>query len=260
MKITFLGTGTSQGIPILTCNCEICKSNDERDKRLRTSVNILHKGISINIDAGPDFRTQMLRAKINKLDAVLLTHSHHDHVAGLDDIRAYNYSQKKAMSIYGNNHTLLQIERYFDYSFGQNKYPGVPEFNLIEIDENNFFISSVEIVPIKVFHGEISILGFRIENVAYLTDVSYIPDYSLKKLQNLDLLIINGLRFEQHHSHFSIPQVLKIVENIKPKKTFLTHISHRAGLHSKLLEILPQNVEPAYDNLIYEFKKNEHEF
>jgi len=252
MKITFLGTGTSQGIPILTCNCNVCKSEDSKDKRLRTSANIQYKGLSINIDAGPDFRTQMLRAEINQLDAVLLTHAHHDHVAGLDDIRAYNYSQKQSMPIYGNNLTITQIQRYFDYAFGESRYPGVPNFVLHEVDVQDFFINKIKITPIPALHAQMPILGYKIDNVAYLTDVSFLSQKSLSLLQNLEILIINGLRFEEHYSHFSIPEVLELVETIKPKKTLLTHISHTAGLHTELASKLPNGVEPAYDNLILE--------
>lgn len=252
MKITFLGTGTSQGIPILTCKCKVCKSNDLKDKRLRTSAHFQIGETSINIDAGPDFRTQMLNADIQKLDAVLLTHAHHDHVAGLDDIRAYNYSQKKSMPIYGNKLTISQIQRYFDYAFGESRYPGVPNFILNEVDVKDFYINKIKITPIPVFHAQMPILGYKIDNIAYLTDVSLISDKSLSLIQNLDALIINGLRFEEHHSHFSIPQVLDLVKVIKPKKTFLTHISHTAGLHFELIKKLPIGVEPAYDNLIVE--------
>jgi phosphoribosyl 1,2-cyclic phosphate phosphodiesterase len=252
MKITFLGTGTSQGVPVLTCQCSVCHSDDARDIRLRTALHIEIHNQSIVIDAGPDFRTQMLREKIQRLDAVLLTHAHHDHVAGLDDIRAYNFSQKMDMPIYGNAITLDIIKKYFDYAFVIEKYPGVPQFILKSINILPFNINGLEIIPIPIMHGNLQIIGYRIENVAYITDASFIPETSIHLLQGLDVLIINALRNEKHHSHFSLAQAIDVIERVKPTYAYITHISHQLGRYSEIQPKLPKNVFLAYDQLICE--------
>ncbi len=252
MKITFLGTGTSQGVPVLTCQCSVCKSDDKRDVRLRTSLHIEVNNQSFVIDAGPDFRTQMLRQNIQKLDAVLLTHAHHDHIAGLDDVRAYNFSQKKDMPVYGNISTLEVIKKYFDYAFAIKKYPGVPQFELKTIEHLPFSINGVRIIPIPVKHGKLSILGYRFDNLAYITDANIIPESSINLLQGLDVLIINSLRNEKHHSHFTLNQALDVIKLTKPNYAYLTHISHLLGKYSEVQPKLPENVYLAYDQLTFE--------
>jgi phosphoribosyl 1,2-cyclic phosphate phosphodiesterase len=249
MNLTLLGTGTSQGVPVVTCECPVCTSDDPRDKRLRTSALIQSSETSIVIDAGPDFRAQMLAASVKRLDAVLLTHDHHDHVSGLDDVRAFNFSQKMSMPVYGNSQCLFSVKRHFEYAFGEHKYPGVPEFRLIEMPDGPFQIGEFEILPVHVYHGKLLIVGFRIGRLAYITDASCIPDASLEMLFNLDVLVINALRHKPHHSHFSIAEAIEVIHNVRPKKAFLTHISHVAGKHSDLMKELPANVQPAFDGL-----------
>ncbi len=252
MKVTFLGTGTSQGIPVLTCNCDVCLSTDLRDKRLRTSILIQNNKDNIIIDAGPDFRQQMLNHSVKYLDAVLLTHAHHDHVSGLDDVRAFNFSQKISMPIYGTSSCLSDLKLYYDYAFEEEKYPGAPEFNLTEIKSYDLQIKNTKITPIPVMHGKLQILGFRIKNFAYITDASYIPDTSLDLLKKLDVLIINALRHETHHSHFSISETLDIIDRLSPASAYLIHISHIAGKHENLIKEMPKHTQPAYDGLVIE--------
>lgn len=249
MKLTFLGTGTSQGVPVVTCTCEVCSSDDFRDKRLRTSILIQSGDSDFVIDAGPDFRTQMLRESVRKLDAVLLTHAHHDHVSGLDDVRAFNYSQKMSMPVYGTTSCLAHVKRYFDYAFEEDKYPGVPEFNMIEIGHSSFDVKGINILPVPVMHGNLPINGFRIKNLAYITDASFIPESSMDILKSLDVLVINALRHRKHHSHFSFQEAFEVIEKLKPQKAYLTHISHIAGKHEILLTEMPARVQPAYDGL-----------
>ena len=251
MKITFLGTGTSQGVPIIACQCAVCKSEDERDKRLRSSVFISHKGQQFVIDTGPDFRQQMLSNNINHLDFVLLTHGHKDHVAGLDDIRAFNHIQNKHIDIYADNLTCESVKREFYYVFTEHKYPGVPELNLHDIGEQPFTVNGITIEPVKIMHYKLPILGFRIDKMAYITDASHIEEKELDKLKNLDVLIINALRIEKHYSHFNMEEAIEIAQYLRPKKTYLTHISHNIW-HEKCSKNLPKNITLAYDKLTIE--------
>lgn len=249
MKLIFLGTGTSQGVPVVTCRCSVCCSNDPKDKRLRTSALIQTEQTSVVIDAGPDFRTQMLRVGLMKLDAVLLTHSHHDHVSGLDDVRAYNYTQKMSMPVFGTQSCLEHVKRYYEYAFGEDKYPGVPDFQMKTIDQQPFYVNELKITPLPVLHGQMPIVGFRFHNLAYITDASHIPEATLQLLQNLDVLVINALRHAPHHSHFTFGEVFEIIDILKPKQAFLTHISHTAGLHDRLCSEMPEGIQPAFDGL-----------
>lgn len=261
-KITFLGTGTSQGIPMIGCTCKVCKSADPRDNRLRTSALVEHNGFRILIDCGPDFRQQMLRQNISDLDAVILTHQHKDHTGGMDDIRAFNYFRKAAFPIYAEPNVQESLKMEYSYAFAEHKYPGVPDYTLHTIGEEPFTITkslpdgtedSIEITPIRVYHYRLPILGFRIGNMAYITDGSSIPFTEFDKLQGLELFIINTVRKEKHISHFSLPEALDVVEKVGAPRNFLTHLSHQIGTHKELEAILPPNVKPAYDTLELEF-------
>jgi phosphoribosyl 1,2-cyclic phosphate phosphodiesterase len=250
LEIVFLGTGTSQGVPVITCQCDVCVSNNPKDKRLRSSVLLRIGGKNIAIDAGPDFRQQMLREDVQVLDAILLTHEHKDHVGGLDDIRAYNYRLKRPMEIYGEKRTLDIIKSSeFSYVFAKNKYPGIPEMNLKYIDENPFKIGDIEIIPVRGLHHRLPVLGFRIENFTYITDMNFIPVEEKNKMKDSEILVINALRKESHISHFTLEQALEIIQEIKPKQAFLTHISHSMGLHDEIEKELPHNVHLAHDGL-----------
>jgi phosphoribosyl 1,2-cyclic phosphate phosphodiesterase len=253
MKITFLGTGTSQGVPVIACKCEVCMSSDFKDKRLRSSVLIEKNNTVLVIDAGPDFRQQMLTAKVEKLDAVLLTHEHKDHISGLDDVRSYNYLQKKPMDIYAEKRVCENIMNFdFAYVFAETKYPGIPQMNMREIENKEFFINDIKILPIRGIHMYLPVLGFRIENFAYITDMNYISEEEKEKLLNLDVLVINALRRKPHISHFNLEEALEIIAEVKPKKAFLTHISHYLGLNEIVNKELPENVFLAFDMLNFE--------
>lgn len=249
MKITFLGTGTSQGIPVIACNCDVCKSLDSKDKRLRSSVLIEDETINLVIDTGPDFRQQMLNAQVNHLEGVLLTHGHKDHIAGLDDVRAFNYVQRKAIDVYARNDVHETLKNEFSYAFAVEKYPGVPEIHLHEIKNKLFKIKELEILPINVMHYKLPILGYRIKNFTYITDANYIDDIEKEKIKGSEILVVNALRKQKHISHFTLSEALKLIEEIKPKTAYLTHISHIMGLHEAVSKELPENVYFAYDGL-----------
>lgn len=252
MKITFLGTGTSQGVPVIACNCEVCRSLDYRDKRLRVAVHIATEGKSLVIDAGPDFRQQMLRARIHTLDAVIFTHEHKDHTAGLDDVRAYNFHQKRDMPVYGRLQVLDQIKREFAYAFAEIRYPGIPQISLFPITNQAFNIDGVAITPIEVLHYKLPVFGYRIGDFTYITDVNFISEEEKQKLSGSKVLVIGALQKEKHLSHFTLSEALQLIEEIAPTKAYLTHISHRMGLHRLVEEELPANVHLAYDGLTIE--------
>ena len=250
LTITFLGTGTSQGIPVIASNHPVCKSNDPRDKRLRVSILVSWKEYNFVIDCGPDFRQQILRENCTKIDGVLLTHEHSDHTAGLDDIRPFYFQQGK-ISFYAHKRVFENLYQRFSYIIETvNKYPGAPTIDEIEIDKNTTFsLGDKNIIPIEAFHGDLPVLGFKIDNFAYLTDVKTIEKREIKKLKKIEVLVINALRYEKHHSHLNLAEALELIEEIKPKKTYLTHISHVLGFHEEVEKILPKNVFLAYDTL-----------
>ena len=249
VKLTFLGTGTSQGVPVVACECDVCKSTDHRDIRLRTSALIQIYETNIAIDAGPDLRTQMLRGNVKKLHAVLLTHGHKDHAGGIDDVRAFNYFMKKPMDIYASEEVNKQIMNEYAYAFGENRYPGVPDINLHNISNTNFFIDNIEIIPIKVLHYQMPVFGYRFGNLVYITDANFISEEEKEKIKGIKVLVINALRRKKHYSHFNLDEALKLISEIKPEKAYLTHISHQIGLTSDLEKELPQNVSLAFDGL-----------
>jgi len=249
IRVTFLGTGTSQGVPVIACNCPICLSSDPRDKRLRSSVMVETAGKTFIIDSGPDFRQQMLQARVKDINAIIFTHEHKDHVAGLDDVRAYNFVLKKRIDVYAEKRVQEALEREFAYIFAEYKYPGIPEINMHLINENPFEIEGVKIMPVRVNHYELPVLGFRIGNFAYLTDVKTIPENEKKKLHGLEVMIINALRKEEHISHLNLEEALVLIDNLGPKQSYLTHLSHRFGLHAEEEAKLPDNVRIGYDGL-----------
>jgi len=249
MKVTFLGTGTSQGVPVITCTCETCLSTDSRDKRLRSSVLIETDDLTLVIDTGPDFRQQMLREHVKKLDAVILTHEHKDHIAGLDDIRAYNFMQECAMDIYARASVHRAIKKEFNYAFSKKKYPGIPQIIQHDITNTPFSICGLEIIPVEAKHYFLKIFGYRIGNFAYLTDASDIAPKEKKKLHSLDVLVVNALRTKIHYSHYNLEQALNLIRELEPKKAYLTHISHMMGKHEEIEKLLPENVHFAFDGL-----------
>ena len=251
MTIYFLGTGTSQGIPVIGSNHSVCKSSNPKDKRLRVSVWITWDDNSIVMDCGPDFRQQMLVSECSKIDAILFTHEHSDHTAGLDDIRPFFFKQKKDIPIYAHQRVLESLKRRFDYIFEtENKYPGSPGVDSFEVrNNNNFVIGQTEIIPINVHHGDLQVFGYRIKDFAYLTDVKTIEATEIEKLKGVKALVINALREEPHHSHFSLQDALDFITLVQPEKAYLTHISHLMGFHDEVQAKLPKNVFLAYDNL-----------
>ncbi|MFK5957682.1 MAG: MBL fold metallo-hydrolase [Lutibacter sp.] len=252
MKITFLGTGTSQGIPVINSSHPVCLSTDKRDKRLRVSILIEWGNFSYVVDCGPDFRYQMLRANVSKIDGALFTHEHADHTAGLDDLRPFSF-QLGAVPIYAHKRVLNYLSKRFDYILNDNnKYPGAPSVKQIEIKNKPFTIGGLEVIPVKVEHGKLSIFGFRFNNIAYLTDVKTISGVEKLKLKNLDILIINAVRIKPHHSHLNLDEALALIDELKPKKAYLTHISQYLGFHAEVEKNLPENVFLAYDELIVE--------
>ena len=248
MKIRFLGTGTSTGNPELLCQCEVCSSSDNRDRRFRTSALIETQGCNFLIDCGPDFRMQMLQTNVDHLDAVLLTHEHYDHVGGIDDLRPF--CRENPVCLYAEKDVTEAIKDRIPYAFKKNKYPGVPDIKLYPIENKPFVINNVEITPIRLLHGNLPILGYRIGNMAYLTDLKYIPEEEFEKLRGLDILIMNALRPQEHISHQTLEDALFNIEKIKPKKTYLIHMSHHFGLHAVMEKELPVNVNIAHDGLV----------
>ncbi|PIB35314.1 MBL fold metallo-hydrolase [Reichenbachiella sp. 5M10] len=249
MKITFLGTGTSQGIPVIACECEVCSSVDFKNQRLRSSVLIEQDHTCIVVDTGPDFRQQMLINRVKKLDAVVFTHEHKDHVAGLDDIRSFNFKQKKDMPIYARPSVIDRLKEEFSYAFAEVKYPGVPTLEVHEIDNSPFPIGQVLIEPVEVMHYQLPVYGFKVGSFAYITDAKTISSAEKEKLKGLDVLVLNALQIKEHISHLTLSEALDIVEELQPKKAYFTHISHYLGLHQEVEQSLPDHVSLAYDGL-----------
>ena len=249
MTVTFLGTGTSQGVPVIGCECEVCRSIDFRDKRLRVSIHVQEGPTSLIIDSGPDFRQQVLRERIKKLDALLFTHEHKDHTSGMDDIRAYNFMQHTDMPIYGEERVLKQIQQEFAYIFSGHNYPGIPRVALYPITEEPFSIDGIAITPIRVMHSKLPVLGFRIKDFTYITDANYISDKEKEKIAGSQIIVLNALRKEPHISHFSLAEALALFEELKPRKAYITHISHLMGLHRDVEAELPGFVHLAHDGL-----------
>lgn len=254
MKVTVLGSGTSQGVPIITCKCDVCQSNDARDKRLRTSILIESDGTTVCIDAGPDFRYQMLRANVSKLDAILITHEHKDHIGGLDDARPLIFVQGKPMTIYASQEAQEEIKREYSYAFANEdeRYPGAPAFELIKIDGNIIKIKDLIIEPIELKHFTLKSYAFRIGNFAYVTDLSELSEEAFSKLQGIEYLIIEALRKKEHYSHISLSQAIEIAEKLKVKKAWFTHVSHEMGKAADVNPTLPENMMLAYDGLVIE--------
>lgn len=249
MKITFLGTGTSQGVPVIGCGCKVCLSADERDKRLRSSVLVEQGEQVVVIDTGPDFRQQMLSAGLAKLNAVLFTHEHRDHISGLDDIRAFNYIQKSPMDVYGEKRVMRALNSGFPYVFAEKKYPGIPQVIMHTISNELFQIGELEVIPIRMMHYRLPVLGFRLGDFAYLTDGNYIPEGEKEKLFGVKYLVINALRRETHISHFTLSEAISLIEELSPRMGYLTHISHQMGPYADLEKELPAGIQAAYDGL-----------
>ncbi|MGZ4035637.1 MAG: MBL fold metallo-hydrolase [Bacteroidia bacterium] len=249
MQVTFLGTGTSQGIPIIACPCIVCQSKDLKDKRLRSSVLISEKGKTFVIDTGPDFRQQMLRENVKNLDAVIFTHEHKDHTAGFDDIRAFNFINNKKMEVYASARVQEAIRREYPYIFSDFKYPGIPEINLHLLENKLTSVEGVDFLPIEVMHYKLPVFGFRVGDFTYVTDANYISEKEKEKIKNSKVLVLNALRRETHISHFTLKEAIDLVEELKPEKAYFTHISHQLGLHADVQKELPRNIEIAYDGL-----------
>jgi len=249
VKITFLGTGTSQGVPVIACECDTCTSDDIHDKRLRTSILVEKDETCIVIDAGPDFRQQMLRENVKKLDAILLTHEHKDHIAGMDDVRAYNYRSRDAIDIYAEERVQKAVRKEYSYVFAEYQYPGIPKMRLNLIPEYGFEVGSIGVLPLRVYHYRLPVYGFRIGNFAYITDANYVPEETKEKIFGVKYLVINALRKEKHISHFSLREAIDFIRQISPRKAFITHIGHQMGRHDEVSAGLPAGIMLAYDGL-----------
>ena len=250
LNITVLGSGTSQGVPVIACNCKVCTSNNPKDKRLRCSILISYNGENYVIDSGPDFRYQMLRENVQTLRAVLFTHEHKDHVSGLDDVRAFNFKDQRDMQVYCSKRVEVALKREFHYVFDEDKYPGVPLIQLNTIQNEKFTLpGGLEVQPIEVMHYKMPVIAYRIKDFAYITDAKTISESEREKLKGVKVLIVNALRIQEHISHFNLIEALKLIEEVKPEKAYLTHISHLFGTHEEIKALCPSNVYPAFDGL-----------
>ncbi len=249
LKITFLGTGTSSGVPLIGCDCEVCTSADIKDNRLRSSIVVESATTTLVVDTGPDFRYQMLRQQVKKLDAVIFTHPHRDHMAGLDDVRAYNFFQKKHIDIYADSLTEEAIRRDFYYAFADTKYPGIPELNLITISDQPFVVGDIPVIPVKVWHMKMPVLGFRFGPFTYITDANRIEESEKDKIRGSEILVLNALRKQQHISHFTLGEAVDMVQELRVPLGYFTHMSHQMGLHADIEAELPDNIHLAWDGL-----------
>ena len=247
MKVTFLGTGTSQGVPVIACDCEVCQSLDFRDKRLRSSIFVETEKVNMVIDTGPDFRQQMLREGINRLDAVLFTHEHKDHTAGMDDIRSFNFKQRKDMPIFARTQVLNQLKREFAYVFAQNKYPGVPQVAIHEIENRPFEVNGLRVTPIEVIHYKLPVFGFRIHDFTYITDAKTIAPEEVDKVRGSRILVVNALQQAPHISHMTLDEAIDFAQEVGAEQTYFTHISHQLGRHKAVQATLPKGMILAYD-------------
>lgn len=249
LTITFLGTGTSSGVPMIACDCEVCRSVDPRDNRLRSSILVESASTTLVVDSTPDFRYQMLRANVRRLDGIVYTHPHKDHIAGLDDVRAYNYFSRKPMQIYANEMTQMNIIREFPYAFAETRYPGVPEIHINQIDMDPFMVGDIRVVPILVWHMRMPVLGFRFGDFTYITDANRIDDAEKDKIRGSSHLVLNALRHEKHISHFTLSEAVSMVQELNIPTAYFTHISHQLGLHELINGSLPAGMQLAYDGL-----------
>ncbi|TVR40177.1 MAG: MBL fold metallo-hydrolase [Bacteroidia bacterium] len=249
MRITFLGTGTSTGVPVVACDCTVCSSRDSRDQRLRTSVMIQVGEHNYVIDCGPDFRYQMIREKVTDISAILFTHGHRDHIAGLDDVRAFNYVLNKTVDIYASENVIDSINKEFPYILTEKRFFGAPQLHFHIIKNMPFSINGTEFIPIEVMHHKMPVFGFRVGDFSYITDASFISDQEKEKLVNSKILVINALRKSKHISHFSMDEALEVIREVNPEKAFITHLSHFMGIHESVNKDLPENVMLAYDGL-----------
>ena len=252
-RLVFLGTGTSQGVPIIGCHCAVCDSSDARDRRLRTSVALEGLTTRVVIDTGPDFRTQMLREGFTRLDAIVYTHEHKDHLAGMDDVRPFNYLQNKAMTLHASSRVETALRRDFHYAFEEHRHGGVPNVKIVPVtDEQPFKTGELTWMPIPVTHGKLPIHGFRVDNLAYITDASAISERAMSLLQDLEVLVLNALRPQPHYSHFSLSEALDVAQTLNANRTYLTHLSHLMGPHLEVGQALPEGVRLAHDGLVLE--------
>jgi phosphoribosyl 1,2-cyclic phosphate phosphodiesterase len=251
LSIEFLGTGTSGGIPMIACPCKVCASTNKKDKRLRSSILVKSATTTIVVDAGPDFRYQMLRANVTKLDAIIFTHPHKDHVAGLDDVRAYNFFSGKPMEVYANEMTQAVLIREFPYAFSDTKYPGVPEIKMNSIDTEPFTVGDINIIPISVWHLKMPVLGFRFGDFTYITDANRIEPAEINKIRGSKILTVNTLRKEKHISHFNLEEGIELAKDVHVEQAYFTHMSHQMGLHDEITAELPIGINLAYDQLVF---------
>lgn len=252
LKITFLGTGTSSGVPMIGCDCTVCTSTDKKDNRLRSSILVQSATTSLVVDTGPDFRQQMLREKVKHLDAVVFTHPHKDHLAGLDDIRAFNFFSKKPIDIYADSLTEEAVRRDFYYAFTDTKYPGIPELNMHTINLDPFMVGDIPVTPIQVWHLKMPVLGFRFGKFTYITDANRIEEEEKEKIRGSEVLVLNALRKQKHISHFTLGEAIGLVQELSIPEAYFTHISHQLGLHAEIETELPNGIHLAYDGLAWE--------
>jgi len=252
LQINFLGTGTSSGVPMIACGCEVCKSADQKDKRFRSSIMVRSDTTTLVVDSTPDFRSQMLFAKVKTLDGIIFTHPHKDHIAGLDDVRAFNYFSKKSMPIFANELTQAAIIREFPYAFTENKFPGLPDISLHSIREEPFWVGDIPVIPIQVWHLRMPVLGFRFGDFTYITDANRIEESEKGKIKGSKVIVVNALRNEKHESHYSLTEAISLVEELEVPRAFFTHISHQLGKHEEVNATLPKGMSLAYDGLVLE--------